>query len=193
MTDSTTSDEKSLRSGRSTTGCGDAVIGAVLAATFAAAFVNARQWEAIAAHFPLAVAGSGIALCAVFLGRCLVTLRRSSKGSESSSPTLDATADARPADDATPSQSESDRAFFASVSVRDWVVSLAYFLAFFIALYVVGLYPTSIIFSVIYLRFQARSSWPLTVIYTAGMTGALYVLFEVTLKLPVPQGLIGLS
>jgi Tripartite tricarboxylate transporter TctB family len=193
MTDSTTSDEEFLRSKRSTAGYGDAVIGTALAATFVAAFVNARQWEPIAAHFPLAVAGTGIALCVVFLGRCLVTLRRSGERSESSSRTLDATADARSADDATPSQSESDRAFFASVSVRDWVVSLAYFLAFFIVLYVAGLYPASIIFSVIYLRFQARSSWPLTVIYTAGMTGALYVLFEVSLKLPVPQGLIGLS
>jgi Tripartite tricarboxylate transporter TctB family len=193
MTDSTAPDDEALRSKRSTAGYGDAVIDAALAATFAAAFVNAKQWEAIAAHFPLAVAGSGIALCAVFLGRCIVTLRRSGKGATPSSRTVDAAADARPTDDATPSQSDSDRAFFASVSVRDWLVSLAYFFAFFIALYVFGLYPTSIFFSVIYLRFQARSSWPLSVIYAAGMAGALYALFGVALKLPVPQGLIGLS
>lgn len=171
---------------------GDIVIACVLVVAFAAAFVTAWQWEAIASYFPLMATGLGIVLCSIFLARCVVVLRKHG-ASVPPNPAPDVTQDSRDPDDASFDQADSDRAFFASVGVTDWAISLAYFVAFFVSLYVLGLYPTSIIFTVVYLRFQARTSWTLSVIYTAVLTAALYALFEIALKLPVPSGLIGLS
>jgi hypothetical protein len=184
MTDSTTSDDNALGGQPSTSVMierGDVVIAVVLVVTFTAAFITAWQWEAIAAYFPLTATGLGIVLCSIFLARCIVLLRKRN----SSVPLR--------TDDASYDQAGSEHAFFASVGLSDWLISLAFFAAFFVALYVLGLYPTAIVFTVVYLRFQAKSSWLFSIVYAAVLTGALYALFEMALKLPVPAGLVGLS
>src|SRR5262245_62012889 len=57
---------------------GDVAISAALLAIFVAAFVNAQQWQAIAALFPQVATGIGAVLSAGFLGRSLLFPRKPS-------------------------------------------------------------------------------------------------------------------
>jgi hypothetical protein len=172
---------------------GDAVICTALLLIFVAAFVTARQWEAIAALFPEVATGIGAVLSAFFLARSLLFPRRREQVSVEDAAIVDPLAKAAEAEEQVADQADSDRTFFASLSLRDWAVSLAFFVAFFVSLYVLGLYITSLVFSVAYLKLQAKSSWWFSVVYAVVLTAALYGLFGYALQLPVPEGLFGLS
>ena len=176
---------------------GDVIISAALLIIFIAAFVNALQWEAIAALFPKLATGIGAVLSAAFLVRSILGQRKKAGSTGSTlarrSETTEASGLTGEGDELGADQAESERAFFALLSLRDWLVSLACFAAFFISLYVLGLYVTSLLFTTGYLKFQARSSWRFSVIYAIVLTAALYGLFGYALKLPVPEGLFGLS
>lgn len=173
---------------------GDVTISAALLIIFIAAFVNALQWEAIAALFPKLATGVGAVLSAAFLVRSILGQRKTAGSTPARQSEITETSGLTEEDDELGAdQAESERAFFASLSLRDWLVSLACFAAFFISLYVLGLYVTSLLFTTGYLKFQARSSWRFSVIYAIVLTAALYGLFGYALKLPVPEGLLGLS
>jgi hypothetical protein len=172
---------------------GDVVISAALLILFIAAFLNAQQWQAIAALFPQAATGIGAVLSAAFLARSLFFPRQPEAGAEQQPVTIDPVAAAQEAEEQQADQTQSEREFFASLSPRDWVVSLAFFAAFFVSLYVLGLYITAVLFTIAYLKFQAKSSWRFSVIYAVVVTAALYGLFGYALQLPVPEGLLGLS
>ncbi len=171
---------------------GDVVISAALLAIFVAAFVNAQQWQAIAALFPQVATGIGAVLSALFLVRALLFPRKAVTAPKEAA-TVDTLTAAQDAEEHGLDQTESEQAFFASLSLRDWMVSLTFFAAFFISLYVLGLYVTAVLFTIAYLRLQARSSWRFSVIYAVVLTAALYGLFGIALQLPVPEGLLGLS
>lgn len=180
--------------GRAAIDWGDVTISAALLIIFIAAFVNAQQWEAIAALFPKLATGIGAVLSGAFLVRSLVGKRRTAENAPERQPeTTEPSAATDESAELGADQAESERAFFASLSLRDWLVSLACFAAFFISLYALGLYVTSLLFTIGYLKFQARSSWRFSVIYAIVLTAALYGLFGYALKLPVPEGLFGLS
>lgn len=197
----------------------DFVISVVLLVVFAAAFGTALQWQAIAGLFPLIATGVGIALSAAFAVSSLLVRGRAQQTDEGP---LDAApaeglvaqeAQARPAVDTRDSaaeedadtedsadseegmadQADADHMFFASLSRQDWVVSLAYLAAFFVGLSIFGLYVASAVFTVGYLRFQAKSSWLFSVGYAVVMAAAVYALFGMGLQLPVPEGLFGLD
>jgi hypothetical protein len=172
---------------------GDVSITVALLLTFVAAFITARQWEAIAALFPQVATGIGAVLSAFFLARALFFPRSSAETPVQQAATFDPLVAAAEAEEQGSDQSESERAFFASLSLRDWAVSLAFFGAFFVSLYVLGLYITSVLFTVAYLKLQAKSSWLFSVIYAVVLTAALYGLFGYALQLPVPEGVFGLS
>jgi Tripartite tricarboxylate transporter TctB family len=173
---------------------GDVVISAALLAIFIAAFLNAQQWQPIAALFPKVATGIGAILSAAFLVRSVFFRRRTAPAAPvDGAGHIDPVTAAQEAEELGADQAESERAFFASLDLRDWLVSLAYFAAFFIGLYVLGLYVTAVLFTIAYLRFQARSSWLFSVIYAVVLTAALYGLFGYALQLPVPEGLLGLS
>jgi len=172
---------------------GDVSITVALLLIFVAAFITARQWEAIAALFPQVATGIGAVLSAIFLARALFFPRRGAEISIQEAATFDPLAAAAEAEEQGSDESESERAFFESLSLRDWAVSLAFFGAFFISLYVLGLYITSVLFTVTYLKLQAKSSWLFSAIYAVVLTAALYGLFGYALQLPVPEGVFGLS
>jgi xanthine/uracil permease len=180
--------------GRAAIDRGDVTISAALLIIFIAAFVNAQQWEAIAALFPKLATGIGAVLSGAFLVRSLVGKRQTAESTPERKPeTTEPSAATDESAELGADQAESERAFFASLSLRDWLVSLACFAAFFISLYALGLYVTSLLFTIGYLKFQARSSSRFSVIYAIVLTAALYGLFGYALKLPVPEGLFGLS
>lgn len=175
----------------------DLIIAVALLVVFAAAFVTALQWQAVAGLFPLIATGVGIALTAAFGVSALVRRRREGQAAPEPVPAprqdTEAAGVADGAEDTVVDQSEADHVFFASLSREDWVVSLGYFAAFFVGLYVCGLYVAAAAFTVVYLRFQARSSWLFSGVYAAVLIAAVYGLFGIALELPVPEGLLGLT
>ncbi|MBD0423647.1 tripartite tricarboxylate transporter TctB family protein [Streptomyces sp. NPDC052309] len=172
----------------------DFVIAVALLVIFTAAFVTALQWQAIAGLFPLIATGTGIALSAAFAVSSLLSRERerpSEPGPASTGPA--AGQNAEDAEGTEDDQADADHLFFASLGRQDWTVSLAYFAAFFSGLYVFGLYVASVVFTVVYLRFQARSSWLFSAVYAVVLAAAVYALFGMALELPVPEGLLELT
>ena len=174
------------------------IISVVLAVVFVAALVNALQWQTIAGLFPLTVTGIGTVLSLAFLVQCLT--RRREEG-----PTAETGAGA-PIDEPTSEAGhgvveqveeaedlDSVHAFFASLGRRDWLVTLGCFAAFFVVLYLTGLYVAAALFTIAYLRYQARTSWKLAIVYAVVLAAAMYGLFGAALQLPVPEGLLGLG
>jgi hypothetical protein len=175
-----------------------AAISAVLLVVFVAAFVNARQWQAIVALFPLAVTAIGAVLAAVFLVRSLTgrgsrTARRAPTGDAVEPPrgTDPVGAIVEQAEEA--DHADAEQAFYASLGRRDWLVSLGCFAAFFVGLALAGLYVATVVFTIAYLRYQAGASWRLSVIYAVVLATATYGLFGAALQLPVPGGLLDLA
>ncbi|WP_328418486.1 tripartite tricarboxylate transporter TctB family protein [Micromonospora sp. NBC_00389] len=155
----------------------DLVAGVLLTLIFGAAFVTALSWSGKAAVFPLAIGGLGALLGVAFVLRSL--LRPGKR---------DATPQRRVGDDDEDSDEDLQYAF-ETASAREWAVALSYLVAFFVALYVLGLYFTAPLFAVAYLRHQAKASWVLSVVYAAVLFAVLYIAFGVVLQLPVPPGL----
>lgn len=170
------------------------IVTAVLAAVFVAAFVNALQWQAIAGLFPLTITGVGALLCLAFLVRSLTERTRRNWTAEAATATPD---DGRPTEAGAVQQAEEaeeldgEHAFFASQGRRDWLVTLGWFGAFFVVLALAGMYLATVVFTVAYLRHQARTSWTLALAYAVVLAGAMYGLFGAALQLPVPEGLLG--
>lgn len=157
----------------------DLVTSAALSALFIYALVAALEWSESARLFPLGISLVGAGLSATFfLATCL---RRKSQLRESSAPPLQLADNDEDSLEATDVFSTADR--------RTWTVSLAYLGGFFLALFAIGLYPTALLFTVLYLRFQGRGSWLFSTIYAVVLTGVLYAVFGLALQLPVPPGL----
>lgn len=155
----------------------DLVAGLLLTLVFGAAFITALGWNGKAAIFPLAVSGLGALLGLAYFVRCVLRPGR-----------RDAVQPTSVGDDDEDTDEDLQYAF-ETASGREWAVALAYVLAFFVALYVLGLYLSAPLFTVAYLRHQAKVSWVVSVIYAVVLFAVLYLAFGVVLQLPMPPGL----
>jgi hypothetical protein len=155
---------------------------AALFLIFAGAFVLALGWPLQAAIFPLCVTGTGSVLSAIYCLRAV--LRRPSPEVEPVAVKLNL------ADNDEDSDDDIDH-IFSAASRRDWQTSLGFLAGFFLALFLFGLYPTAAVFTVLYLKYQARSTWRFALIYAAVLTACLYGIFGLGLQLPVPSGIFG--
>jgi hypothetical protein len=154
----------------------DIVLSLGLAALFANAFWIATEWSVRAGLFPRMVTGLGLILSLLHVALLLLRAR-------TPVPVVEERVDA---DD----EAEGDVEYvFAHASGRAWAGSLAWIAAFFVGLYVVGLFVIAPLFALTYLRFSVRRSWVFSVAYAAVTFAVLYLAFEVALQLPVPPGL----
>jgi hypothetical protein len=154
----------------------DIVISLGLAALFANAFWTATEWSVKAGLFPLMVTGLGVVLALLHVAVLLLQSR-------TPVPVVEERVDA---DD----EAEGDVEYvFAHAGGRAWAGSLAWIAAFFVGLYVVGLFVIAPLFALAYLRCSVRRSWVFSVAYAAVTFAVLYLAFEVALQLPVPPGL----
>ncbi|WP_324274894.1 tripartite tricarboxylate transporter TctB family protein [Blastococcus brunescens] len=156
----------------------DLVATVALVALFAWALWASTEWSLRAALFPRMVTAFGLALALFHLILLLARWRAGSgaTGDHGVAPISDAEDD--PLDYA-----------FATAGRRAWTVSLAWIAAFFLALYVLGVYVTAPLFTVSYLRLTVRASWRLSVTYAVVVGVVLYAVFEWLLTLPKPEGL----
>jgi hypothetical protein len=158
----------------------EVVITVALATLFGAAMLESMEWSARAALFPRMVTGLGLALALAHL--VLLLVRSFAHRSISTAEHMH---------DGKEEAVDDDLEYvFATVGRTAWSRAIAWLAAFFVSLYVLGLLVTAPLFAVVYLRFSARASWALSLVYAAVTAAVLYGLFELALEMPVPPGLL---
>jgi hypothetical protein len=170
----------------------DVVLTAVLLVLFGWAFLEAGQWSFRAALFPRIVSGAAFVFCALHLVQAALRLRRGAVDEPTQGHVpAPAAAEAAAGGEHENEVNEDDVEYvFASAGGRAWGAALAWVAAFFVLLYVAGLFLTAPLFSLLYLRFAGRQSWRLSVIYAVVIGVVLYVAFEVLLGIATPPGLV---
>ena len=151
----------------------DVVVTVLLLVLFAWAFIEAGEWSFRAALFPRLVTGVGVVLTALHLVQAVLRLRR---------PT--------PSPEAGDADSDDVEYVFRTAGPRRWASALGWVAAFFVLLYLSGLYVTAPVFSLLYLRFAGKRTWIFSVIYAVVTAVLLYVAFELALGVPTPSGLL---
>jgi hypothetical protein len=161
---------------------GDFIISTVLLVVFVAAFLGAREWPFDAKVFPMIVSGIGIALALLKMGLSLRPARAEV------APTAHTVAGVELTDEDAEADQELEYVF-QRASRMDWVRALSWAGAFFLGLFLVGAIPTILVFTVLYLRFEARTSWVVSVVYAAVLGGLLFAAQEL-LHILLPSGVL---
>ncbi len=158
------------------------LISIALLAVFVAAFIGAQEWPTNSKMFPIMVTsvGAALALLNVVLSLRAPRQHAASAGRQLAGVTLT---------DEDDDEDEALEYVFARASRADWVRSLAWAGAFFVALLLIGAVPTIIGFTVLYLRLEARTSVLVAVLYAAVLGGLLFAAQEL-LDIILPPGLL---
>jgi Tripartite tricarboxylate transporter TctB family len=170
MTTRESTDASASARGRAPDAVADVVLTVLLLGLFGWAFLETAQWSTRAALFPRIVTATAVALTALHLVQALLRLRRP----------------AVTQDEANPDDVEY---VFRTAGVQRWASALGWVAAFFVLLYVTGLYVTAPVFSLLYLRFVGKRTWIFSAIYAIVIAVVLYVAFELALGVPTPPGL----
>jgi hypothetical protein len=160
----------------------DFVLSAVLLVIFAAAFLGARAWPFDAKIFPMMVSGVGIVLVLLKMALALRPPRAAA------APVAHTVAGVELTDE----DDEADEALeyiFETATRSDWLRVLAWAGGFFLAFFLVGAVPSILVFTLLYLRFEARSSWIVAAVYAAVLGGTLYAAQEL-LQILLPAGIL---
>jgi hypothetical protein len=163
-------------------GSGDFILSAVLFVVFAAAFLGAREWPFDAKIFPMIVSGVGMALALLKMGLSLRPARAEIAQAAHTVAGVELTDEDEEAD-------QELEYVFQRATRADWVRALSWAAAFFLGLFLVGAIPTILVFTVLYLRFEARTSWLVSVVYAALLGGVLYAAQE-ALDILLPSGVL---
>ena len=78
---------------------------------------------------------------------------------------------------------------FSHADGRMWAEAVGWLVLFFAGMYLFGLLVTLPVFTVLYLRFVAKASWLVCLLYVLATAGLIYLLFVLVLHLPLPQGI----
>jgi hypothetical protein len=163
-------------------GSGDFVLAAVSLVVFAAAFLGAREWPFDAKIFPMIVSGVGMGLALLKMG---VTLR---PPRSTVAPTAHKVAGVELTDEDEESDQELEYVF-QRASRQDWLRALSWAAAFFLGFFLVGAILTIPVFTVLYLRVEARTTWLISVVYAALLAGMLFAAQEL-LDILLPGGVL---
>lgn len=84
---------------------------------------------------------------------------------------------------------ERDAEDYDPLTKRSWLVIVGFLMmaGYILGFTYVGMTLTSLVFSVIWLRFVARESWPMTWLAGAGFTVAVVGIFAIALRIPIPH------
>lgn len=163
---------------------GDLVISLVFLVVFVAALKVALGWPFKARLFPEMIAVAGIVFVGLKLAGLGLWILRRDRG------------DQAVATPATGSESDDDEIedfsveyVFGTATRREWVTALAWIGAFFVALYVLGIFVTVPAFALAYLRFAGGVGWLAAAIYAAVAGGVIWLGFYYLLYVPMPAGI----
>lgn len=169
---SATSDE---RSATRRVPLADLLLTVGLLAIFAVAFLTARAWSFETGVFPRMITALGVVLALLHLA--VLVMRR---------PAPDLHAHGEDAE----IEAVDVEYVFERAGTRLWLRNLGWIAGFFLLLYLAGIFVAAPVFTVAYLRLEARASWLLSVVYAVVVGAMLYLSFVVFLGLPTPPGLL---
>jgi hypothetical protein len=170
-------------------GVSDAVIAATLLGLFIYVAIDALSWPLRSRLAPITLAVLGIVFCVLKLGQILVANVRSRR--EVALPVaVGAPSDTEVIIGDDEDDDPSLEYAFTRASRTAWLRSLGWVAAFFIAVWVIGIYPIIPIFSVLYLTIEGRVRWYWALLAAVITGGILYVGFGLLLNLQVPDGLL---
>jgi hypothetical protein len=158
----------------------DFLIALVLFVVFLAAFLGARAWPEDSRLFPDMVSVVGMALAVLKMVHALRP------------PAMKVDAGTRGGGVQLTDEDEEEEALeyvFSSASRRDWLGVLTWAAAFFAGLQIVGTVPTVLVFTVLYLLREARTSIVVAVVYAALLAGLLFGATEL-LGIGLPRGIL---
>jgi hypothetical protein len=171
----------------------DLVITVLLIALFGWALWTSLDWSFRAAVFPRMVTALGLGLVILHL---LILLARPAKFAPGKSAPGTPAAGAPGQSDSFPLEGDDELEVheleyeFGHASRRTWLVNLGWVIAFFGGVFVVGLFPASLVFTLTYLRFGGGRSWRFAAIYTVIVGGVLFGFFDQMLRLSMPLGIL---
>lgn len=181
---------KSLAGPTRTVAFGDWIITFSLTAIMVGAYALSLKWPANAAFFPRLLSAVGLVLCLLNLG---VLVWRAFSPQAPTGPEV------RPSHgndgvrlvegDEDQGNEDEFHKIFARADARMWGSVISWIVFFFVGLYTAGLLITLPVFTVLYLRFVAKASWLVCLLYVLGTAGLIYVLFDLVLHLPLPEGI----
>lgn len=176
---------------------GDWLITLILLGVMVGAYVLAQDWPSHAAFFPQLVSGAGAVLSIVKVGSMIWS-------DFIASPKLVVVSKATPAprqsedvekyieiagtDDDDQGDEDELHSVFSTSGGKLWASAIGWMMLFFAGLYAFGLLVILPVFTVLYLRFVAKVSWLVCLLYVLGTAGVIYVLFVLVLRLPLPEG-----
>ncbi len=160
----------------------DLLISSVLLAVFVAAFVGAQDWPFESRMFPVMVTSAGAVLA---LLKMALSLRAPRSAAPAGHRQLGGV-------ELTDEDEEDDQALeyvFERATRAEWLRVLAWLAGFFLALLLVGATATILVFTVLYLLVEARTTVVIAVVYAALLGGALYAAREL-LNIALPPGIL---
>ncbi|MGH3341770.1 MAG: tripartite tricarboxylate transporter TctB family protein [Carbonactinosporaceae bacterium] len=156
---------------------GDVVIALFLLGVFVLGYVYAQAWPFRAKLFPEMVSTAGMALAALKLIGFAV---QASRGG---------TAKPRPDvsdQDQTP---ETPEYVFGTAGRRAWAGALGWVAAFFLSLWLLGVFVTVPLFAISYLRIAGKAGWLGASVYGGVAGGVIWLVFSYVLAVPMPTGI----
>ncbi|MPZ88898.1 MAG: hypothetical protein GEU81_12660 [Nitriliruptorales bacterium] len=165
----------------------DVVITLMLSAVFVGAYVLAEQWPFRAAFLPQLLAILGMTFGVLKLIGFVVQLRRGHDATAGSS------ADDLAVGDVTLiSDEEEDQSLeyvFATAGGKAWAAALGWVFAFFLMLWLFGVFVAVPVFAFVYLKLSGGAGWLGAGLYAAVAASVLYIAFARLLSVPMPEGI----
>lgn len=164
----------------------DLLISVGLLVIFAGGLVMAFGFPFRARMVPLLVCGVGVAMCVLQL--ILLAVERNGVRRLQ---TLESTAErGMPPEPALDTDEEEAEHAFITASPRAWLETLGWFGGFFVAVWLVGLLPAVVVFTIGYLLIVGRVRVIWALVYALLSWGLLYLVFDQLLRLPLPEGML---
>lgn len=162
----------------------DVVITFFMLVLFGWALWTSLDWSFRAALFPRMVTITGLVLVVLHL---IMLVVRPATSASSANPAGSESSALEGDDEVEAHELEYE---FAHASRRTWLVNVGWVVAFFGGVFVVGLFVTSPLFTLAYLRFGAGRSWRFAVIYSVVVAAVIFGFFDQMLTVSMPLGIV---
>lgn len=167
---------------------GDVGIALVMLVVFAVAYVYAQDWPFRARFFPEYVSLAGMAFAVLKLIGFGVQLQRHRSWNRQA--LSGGTAPRKPEPDGEDDQADHSLEYvFGTATGGEWTAALGWIVAFFVSLWIFGVFITVPLYAFAYLRIVGKAGWLGAAVYAAVAGGVLWLVFYRLLYVPMPAGI----
>jgi hypothetical protein len=163
----------------------DIVFTFTVAVVMVLALIGTFEWPTKAAIFPRVVIVAGIVF-SLGLGVILVWKRFR----HATAHPVDATVGSQGVQAPSDNQNDDAEYVFATAGRRAWNTALLWIVFFLVLTAVTGIFVSSGLFALLYLRFGAGKSWKFSLIYSTVLSICLLAMFRWLLYIPTPLGIL---